>query len=403
MRAIFSTCIALLFFSTIIMAVSGCDDSLDFDNAPPGGLTITKNKCYLGPNDSVALTGQATDGDGDEISYSWTADEGALTPADGQGPVVVWQAPDSHGTYRVTLKVTDGLDVTSKGIDLDVGRNLEVLHEGGVLDKTDYPYIVPNVLPINISAVVTITIEAGVTVVFNEGTGGFNVGGTLIINGTAQDRVLLKPNVCPGEDRVWKGIKFSGDQAVGTMSFVTLTSTADGLIVEEEATVTGDNIILEKSSSDGLSVKSGASIALSGSRIWDNGGGVYVANGTMQISNSSIRYNGNFGFSMIQSGGMLSVAVDSCIVMNNVQNGFVLAGSASPVVHNCTFGYNGPSETNIRTVWFHNTYSNTDPVDMTSNYWGVDTEIEIPPQITRGGGNGIVDYSSWLLTPPVVE
>ncbi len=403
MRPKTRTLIALLVFSTILTAGTGCDDSLEFDNAPPGGLSISKNKCYLGPSDSVVLTGEASDSDGDEISYGWTASEGTLTPADGKGQVVTWRAPDSHGTYRVTLNVTDQLDTSSEGIDLDVGRNLEVLHEGGVLDQTDYAYIVPNSLPLPIGDIVTITIEAGVTVVFNEGTSGLDVRGTLNINGTAEDRVLLTPNACPGEERVWKGVKISGDMAGGTWSHVTINSTADGLTVEDEAVFTGDNIILDQSSADGLSVKSGAVVNLSDSQIWDNGGGVYVANGTLRLTGSSIRYNGNYGFSMYEGSGAFPVDADilSCVVANNTQNGFVLAGTASPVVQNCALFLNGPTMTDIRTVRFINTYANASAVDMTGNYWGADTAPEIQAQIIREGSNGVVDYSGWLTEEPL--
>ncbi len=403
MRPKTRTLIALLVFSTILTAGTGCDDSLEFDNAPPGGLSISKNKCYLGPSDSVVLTGEASDSDGDEISYGWTASEGTLTPADGKGQVVTWRAPDSHGTYRVTLNVTDQLDTSSEGIDLDVGRNLEVLHEGGVLDQTDYAYIVPNSLPLPIGDIVTITIEAGVTVVFNEGTSGLDVRGTLNINGTAEDRVLLTPNACPGEERVWKGVKISGDMAGGTWSHVTINSTADGLTVEDEAVFTGDNIIVDQSSADGLTVKSGAVVNLSDSRIWDNGGGVYVANGTLRLTGSSIRYNGNYGFSMYEGSGPFPVDADilSCVVANNTQNGFVLAGTASPVVQNCALFLNGPTMTDIRTVRFINTYANASAVDMTGNYWGADTAPEIQAQIIREGSNGVVDYSGWLTEEPL--
>jgi hypothetical protein len=405
MRPKTRTLIALLVFSTILATGTGCDDSLEFDNTPPGGLSISKNKCYLGPSDSVVLTGEASDNDGDEISYSWTASEGTLTPAGGIGQVVTWRAPDSHGTYRVTLNVTDQIDTSSEGIDLDVGRNLEVLYDGGVLDQTDYPYIVPNKFPITIAEIITVTIEKGVTVVFNEGTSGFNVGGTLNINGTAEDRVLLTPNACPGEDRVWKGVKFSGLGVFGpsTWSYVTLNSTADGLTVEDEAVLTGDNIILDQSSADGLSVKSGAVVNLSNSRIWENGGGVYVANGTLRLTDSSVRYNGNYGFSMIESSGAFPVDVEvvSCVVANNSQVGFSLAGTASPVVHNCSLFLNGPDMTDIRTVRFINTYVNTNPVNMTGNYWGADTAPEIQAQIIREGSNGVVDYSGWLTEEPL--
>ena len=402
MRPIFVHAKTLVLLSTILATVSGCDDSLEFNNTPPGGLTITRDKCYLGPNDSVTLTGQATDSDGDEISYSWTAAAGTLTPADGQGQVVIWRAPDGHGTYRVTFTATDGLDDTSKGVDLEVGRNLDDLHgDAVILDQTDYAYIVPNNGLLNISALGTVTIEAGVTVVFNEVNGGFNVGGTLVINGTQQDRVLLMPNKCPGEERVWKGIRFSGASAVGNLNHVTITSSIDGLDVEDGALVTADNIIVDLTTGDGVSAKTGANITISNSKIWDNGGGIYVANGTLLIQESTIRYNNNYGFSMIATTGPFDVTVTNCVVANNGQYGFVMAGVASPVVNNCSLFLNGPTTDNIRTVMFINTYDNGDPVDMKGNYWGGALGFEIEDQIIREGANGTVDYSGYLVEPPV--
>lgn len=394
--------IALAIFSTILSTVSGCDDSIEFANTPPGGLSISRNVCYLGPDDFVVLTGSATDGDGDEISYKWTAEAGTLSPADGVGQVVTWQAPDGHGTYRVTMTVTDQIDDSKKNIDLDVGRALTTLHEGVVLDETDYPYIVSRNTPLTIVSLVSITIEAGVTVVFNERTSGLQVEGTLNINGTADNRVLFTPNVCPGEESVWKGVMLSGDMASGTWNYVTFTSTTDGITVEDEAVLTGSNIIVDQSSADGLAVKTGAVVTLSDARLWDNGGGIFVANGTLRLSNTSIRYNGNYGFSMLETSGSqpLDVEVLNCVIANNTQNGFVFAGSANPVVNNCSFFLNGPTMMDIRTVRFINSYTNTSPVDMTGCYWGVDTAPEIQAQIIREGANGTVDYSGWLTEEP---
>ena len=405
MRAKFVCAIVLTLFSTILAAVSGCDDSLDFNNTPPSGLTITRDKCYLGPNDAVTLTGQATDNDGDEISYSWTAETGTLTPADGQGQVVIWQAPDGHGTYRVTLKVTDELDYTSKGIDLDVGRNLDDLHgDAVILDQTDYAYVVPNDGLLNISGLSTVTIEAGVTVVFNEGTGGFGVAGTLVINGTAQDRVLLMPNKCPDEDRPWKGITFSGAQAVGNLNYVTITSSADGLDVEDEALVTADNIVVDRTTGDGISVNSGASLTISNSKIWDGkSGGIYVANGTLLIQNSSIRYNKIAGLSMIANTGPFDVTVLSCVIVDNDQYGFVLAMDANPVINNCSIFLNGPDGMDGRTLMLSTGYTNMDTIDMTGNYWGVTTSLEIESQINKNGADVTVDYSGWLEEAPVQD
>lgn len=47
----------------------------------------------------------ATDRDGDELSYGWSAGGGGIT---GEGATVTWTAPNSVGSYNVTVIVTDG-------------------------------------------------------------------------------------------------------------------------------------------------------------------------------------------------------------------------------------------------------------------------------------------------------
>ena len=47
----------------------------------------------------------ASDGDGDDLSYNWSASGGNIT---GTGASVNWTAPDSVGSYNVTVSVTDG-------------------------------------------------------------------------------------------------------------------------------------------------------------------------------------------------------------------------------------------------------------------------------------------------------
>jgi hypothetical protein len=47
----------------------------------------------------------ASDADDDELSYEWSASGGEIS---GEGAVVTWAAPDSAGSYDVTVTVTDG-------------------------------------------------------------------------------------------------------------------------------------------------------------------------------------------------------------------------------------------------------------------------------------------------------
>jgi hypothetical protein len=57
------------------------------------------------PLGSCQISCHATDPDDDELSYNWSASGGGIT---GEGATVTWTAPNSEGSYNVTVTVTDG-------------------------------------------------------------------------------------------------------------------------------------------------------------------------------------------------------------------------------------------------------------------------------------------------------
>jgi hypothetical protein len=57
------------------------------------------------PSGSCQIACNASDRDGDELSYNWSANGGNIS---GTGAAVNWTAPDSEGSYNVTVTVTDG-------------------------------------------------------------------------------------------------------------------------------------------------------------------------------------------------------------------------------------------------------------------------------------------------------
>ena len=57
------------------------------------------------PSGKCQIVCNAADPDGDELSYNWSASGGNLT---GTGESVNWTAPNSEGSYNVTVTVTDG-------------------------------------------------------------------------------------------------------------------------------------------------------------------------------------------------------------------------------------------------------------------------------------------------------
>jgi hypothetical protein len=301
----------------------------------------------------------------------------------------------------VTLRATDGIDDSSKGIDIDVGRRLDLSETVNVVDQTDYPYVVPNNGPLSIDAGVTVRIEAGVKVFFTNTGGGLEVAGTLDINGTDEEMVLLAPGVCPGETGFWKGIRYIGEQAAGSISNLMIAYTRDGLTIENGAVVTADSIAIDKASRAGVSVKNGGELTLSHSRISDSSAGIYVTNGILLLQDSIIRDNGNFGLSFEGGAGTFSATVTGCEIANNTIDGIVLGEAAAPVVNGCSMYWNGGGQGEYRVLSFEVGYSYYGTIDMTGNYWGVSTSEEIEQQIIRNGAGATVDYTGWLEEPPL--
>jgi hypothetical protein len=57
------------------------------------------------PSGSCQIVCNATDRDGDALSYNWSASAGQLA---GEGAAVTWIAPSAVGVYNITVSVTDG-------------------------------------------------------------------------------------------------------------------------------------------------------------------------------------------------------------------------------------------------------------------------------------------------------
>lgn len=63
----------------------------------------------------------ASDRDGDALSYNWSASGGNIS---GTGAAVNWTAPDSLGSYNITVAVTDGRsEEVTKQVAIEVRRN----------------------------------------------------------------------------------------------------------------------------------------------------------------------------------------------------------------------------------------------------------------------------------------
>jgi hypothetical protein len=74
-------------------------------DSPPTITSLVADAAWTMPSGSLQVTCNASDPDGDELSYEWTATGGNIT---GTGAVVNWTAPAEVGIYDITVVVSDG-------------------------------------------------------------------------------------------------------------------------------------------------------------------------------------------------------------------------------------------------------------------------------------------------------
>ncbi|MFW6150337.1 MAG: PKD domain-containing protein [Chloroflexota bacterium] len=74
-------------------------------NKPPVIEVLKADPSLVCPGDTSTIRCKASDPDGDELTYAWTASGGSIT---GDGSTAYWTAPSAGGTYTVTVTVTDG-------------------------------------------------------------------------------------------------------------------------------------------------------------------------------------------------------------------------------------------------------------------------------------------------------
>jgi len=87
---------------TVMFLTSSCTASA---NSQPVIVSLEPEAGLVAPSGSVQVVCTASDPDGDELSYDWSASAGEVS---GDGDVATWTAPASEGSYSVAVEVTDG-------------------------------------------------------------------------------------------------------------------------------------------------------------------------------------------------------------------------------------------------------------------------------------------------------
>ena len=87
-------------------------------NKTPEIDSLTVSSTSIAPGGSCTLNCAATDPDDDDLSYTWSAGGGTIA---GTGSSVTWVAPNTQGSYTISVAVTDGLgEPVSESISINV-------------------------------------------------------------------------------------------------------------------------------------------------------------------------------------------------------------------------------------------------------------------------------------------
>jgi peptidoglycan-associated lipoprotein len=132
--------------------------------APNRGPTVTAqcNPCTVEPGATSNLTAQATDPDGDPLTYQWTAPQGTFSNSTAAN--TTWTAPNQEGSVPASVAVQDGRGGTANGsVTLQVVRRQTIMFEDVHFDFDRFN-LRPDALKILDQAVQTLTANPALNV-----------------------------------------------------------------------------------------------------------------------------------------------------------------------------------------------------------------------------------------------
>ena len=89
-------------------------------NHSPLIISLKTNQNIITPLGNCQVSCIASDQDGDNLNYSWLAEEGKIT---GEGYKIIWTAPGNEGIYSIRIRLSDDEESIEKTIKITVRNN----------------------------------------------------------------------------------------------------------------------------------------------------------------------------------------------------------------------------------------------------------------------------------------
>jgi len=188
------------------------------------------------PQSDGPFSCKASDPDSDNLTYTWTADNGTIK---GGGPDVTWTSPSSMGKYNISVTVSDG-----KGGETKAAQEARVLINADGSISADAPVILKMALPAKetvtgakrmriwtaspIECLVESTNAGTLKYIWTAASGRFQAGKGLSLEGGTASRVNWIAPGAGGDYTVNVTVTDStGNEAKGQVNFKVICCTAE--------------------------------------------------------------------------------------------------------------------------------------------------------------------------------
>ena len=279
---------ALLFVGCDSAGPSGEEDPEDGESNEAPSAVADANNTTVNTGTEVTLDAASSeDPDGDELSYSWslnTPDEStaSLSDASAEQPTFT---PDVAGDYVATVEVSDGTESSTDDVTVTAEAVKAVALSSNITTSRtftpDTTYTVTSTICVENSS--TLTIEDGVQVEFESGT-GLKIcgdGSAIVANGTASNGITFTGTT--KQAGFWNGVGINSANINNELSGLTLEYAGGG----ELYTFIG--------SAAGLQLQNNSKVSLSNSTFRNNDAyGVQADEGVefTGFSNNTFENNG---------------------------------------------------------------------------------------------------------------
>ncbi len=345
-------CIAALLLP-LLLNCGGTETTEPINQAP--SITFTFTEITVRNNLLHDLTVAVSDPEGDPLTVTWDITNGTLTPQNSGKTIMRWDPPNSPGTDTVTVSVTDGefTETVTEEIKRGTFFTMGVGTGDMLFTAADSPYIIrSNVITPSIGVSGTFTVEAGVEWYITKDGGGtseietIEVEGTLVMNGTQENPILVRPNDrtlrCGGGRGWWEGFRLT-PTGIANLTYAEISYGVYNLhLASGNGSATLQNCRLLCSQSAGIKMDNNGTLTVDDCQISDNANhGIDISSlvglpTNVVITDNHIRSNGHTGISMdlYDADQVVPIAIRRNRIEFNASNGIALSHAVWPTIEN---------------------------------------------------------------------